>query len=270
MPATPKSAFTQNELILRFTRNFFAVAICALLLNSCATSATNSERAKNRVELAAAYIKSENYPAALRELLKAQEDDPNNPSVESALGTVYFKREKYELSEKHYLRALALKPDFTQARNDLARSYIETGRYTRAEELLKQSLDDLTYLNYPQTYANYGILEFKKNNYEKAIYYLKKSLEKDRENCETQVYLGRSFLESNDLESAISQLERAVTFCSQAESDLGHYYSAIALYRGQQTDKALLRFEELTTLFPNGPNREKADKMIAIIKKGMQ
>jgi Tfp pilus assembly protein PilF len=222
---------------------FFALAFCTLLLNSCATSATSKENAKNRLDLAIALMKGENYPAALKELLQAEEDDPSNPFVQHALGMVYFKREKFELSEKHYKKALSLMPEYTQARNDLARAYIETGRYTKAEELLKKSLEDLTYGNYPQTYANYGILEFKKNNFPQAITYLKKSLEKDRENCETQVYLGRSFLESNDIESAISQLERAVGFCTQAESDIGHYYSAIALYRGQQTDKALTSFE---------------------------
>jgi Tfp pilus assembly protein PilF len=249
-------------------RNFFALAVCIFVLSSCATTHTDSERAKNRLDLAIALMKGESYPAALKELLTAEDEDPSNPFVQDALGVVYFKREKFELSEKHFLKALSLKPDYTQARNDLARSYIESGRYTKAEELLKKSLEDLTYLNYPQTYAYLGILEFKKNNFAKAIPYLKKSLEKDRENCETQVYLGRSYLESNDIESAITQLDHAIGFCTQAESDLGHYYSAIALYRGQQPDKAQTRFEDLIQLFPNGPNREKAEKMISIIKKG--
>jgi tetratricopeptide (TPR) repeat protein len=95
-------------------------------------------------------------------------------------------------------------------------------------------------------------------------------LEKDRENCTTQVYLGRAFLEAADSEAALSQLERAISFCSQADSDLGHYYSAIALYRSKQPEKAQLRFEELVVLFPNGPNQEKAKKMIDIIKKSRQ
>lgn len=242
--------------------------VFAIAFSSCATDQTRIRRAQNRLELATGLMRGGNYPAALKELLLAEEDDPDNAEIHSALGAVYFAREKYELSEKHFLKALKMKPDFTQARNDLARSYIETGRYTRAEELLKVAMEDLTYINYHQTYANYGILEFKKNNFSKAITYFKKSLEKDRENCETQVYLGRSFLESGDIPAAIAQLDRSVAFCSQAESDMGHYYSAIALYRGQYVGKALLRFEDLITVFPNGPHREKAEKMISLIKKG--
>jgi type IV pilus assembly protein PilF len=246
----------------------FVFSLMTLTLSCASISKERTEKANNRLEVAMALIKSENYPSALKELLIAQEDDPKNPSVQAGLGIVYFAREKVELSEKHFLKALVLNPGFTQARNDLARTYLEAGRYNRAEEQLKIAIEDLTYTSYHVTYANYGILEFKKNNFSKAIEYLKKSLEKDRENCESQVYLGRSFLELGDVSSAITQLERSVSFCSQYESDWGHYYSAIALYRGRQSDKALLRFEELVSLFPNGANREKAVKMIELIKKG--
>ena len=228
------------------------------------------KRANNRVEVADAMIRAQNYPGALKELMTAESEDPKNASVQDSLGRVYFAREKYELSEKHFLKALQLQPNFTQARNNLARAYIETDRYTRAEELLKVAVEDLTFSDYQITYANFGILEFKRNNFPKAIMYLKKSLEKDRENCETQVYLGRSILESGDLEGAVTQLDRSVSFCSQADSDSGHYYSAIALYRAGQIDKAQLRFEELLSLFPNGPSHEKAQKMIDIIKKGQR
>lgn len=258
----------------RFFSYLAHLALTTLLILSsfsCQTSSkAKSDKANYRLEIAAAMMKGENYPGALKELLIAAEEDPTHAGVQSALGTVYFAREKYELSEKHYLKALKLQPDFTQARNDLARSYIETGRYSRAEELLKQAIEDLTYVNYHITYANFGILEFKKNNFTKAIEYLKKSLEKDRENCTTQVYLGRSFLEAGDSEAALSQLDRATSFCSQVDSDLGHYYSAIALYRSKQPEKAQLRFEELVVLFPNGPNQEKAKKMIYLIKKSRQ
>ncbi|MBY0452117.1 MAG: hypothetical protein K2P92_03710, partial [Bdellovibrionaceae bacterium] len=64
------------------------------------------------------------------------------------------------------------------------------------------------------------------------------------------------------------QLDKAITFCSQADSDEGHYYSAIALYRNKQTDLALARFEEVVKLFPEGKNAEKSRKMIEIIRKG--
>ena len=205
---------------------------------------------------------------ALKELLISEELDPSNAVTQAQLGLVYFMRERYELSEKHYRRALSLRPDFTDAKNNLARSYIELDQFKKAEVALKEVLSDLTYNDFPRALANYGVLEFKRKNYPKAIEYLKKSLERDRENCFTQVFLGRSYLEMQNLAAAINQLDRAVGFCLPVDNDEAHYYSAISYYRDKQQEQSRLRFEELVKLFPNGPNAEKSRKMLEIINKG--
>lgn len=242
---------------------------CLIVLNSCASNtALKKEQAQLRLEMAQGLIRGQNYPTALKELLVALEDDPTNAGIHASLGEVYFARERYELSEKHYLKALSLNPNFTEAKNFLARSYIETGRLNKAESLLQDAIKDLTYINYSLTYLNFGLLEFKKNNFNKAIDYFKKSLEKDRENCKTHVYLGRSFMELEQLDTAVAQLNKSVSFCSAIDSDEAHYYSAIAYYRNKQFEKSQTRFEELISLFPNGPFNEKSQKMLELIKKG--
>ena len=240
------------------------------ILSGCALkpSQEKEEKAFLHLQLATEYIKSENYPVALKELLIAEELSPKNPAVQANLGLVYFMRERYELAEKHYAKAISLKPDFTDAKNNLGRAYIEIGQYKKAEVLLKEVLSDLVYTDFPKAHANYGILEFKRKNYSSAIGQLKKSLEKDRENCFTQVYLGRSFLELKDLRLAISQLDKAIPFCEQINSDEAHFYSAIALYRNNQTNLAKFRFEEILRIFPLGYNADKAQKMLELIKKG--
>ena len=205
---------------------------------------------------------------ALKELLISEELDPSNSETQAQLGLVYFMRERYELSEKHYRRALSLRPDFTDAKNNLARSYIELGQFKKAEVALKEVLSDLTYNDYPRALANYGVLEFRKKNYPKAVEYLKKSLERDRENCFTQVFLGRSYLEMQDLSTAVKQLDRAVGFCVPIDNDEAHYYAAISYLRDKQKEQARLRFEELVKLFPNGPHAEKSRKALELIDKG--
>lgn len=226
------------------------------------------DAAAYRLQISQSLIKGGNYPEAYRELQTASEEDPGNPYINASLGYVCFLRERYELSEKYYLEALKLKPDFTDVKNSLAGLYLETNRLSKAEALIKESVEDLAYPAYQKTYSNYGILEFKRKNFQQAIVYFKKSLQKDRENCSTLTYLGRALTETGDLGEALPQLDKAITFCSQADSDEGHYYSAIALYRNKQTDLALARFEEVVKLFPEGKNAEKSRKMIEIIRKG--
>lgn len=236
----------------------------------CASSSPpeQNDKAALHLQIGNDYLKKENYPLALKELLIAEELSPANPYVQANLGMVYFMRERYELAEKHYRKSISLKPDFTDAKNNLSRAFIEIGQYRQAEVLLKEVLADLTYVDFPKAYANYGVLEFKRKNYSSAITYFKKSLERDRENCFTQVYHGRSYLELKETPFAVLQLEKAIPFCSQIESDEAHFYSAIALYRNNQKDKARIRFEELIRLYPSGYNIEKAQKMLELLKKG--
>jgi len=232
------------------------------------SAAEKNETAILHLQIATEYIKNEKYPAALKELLIAEDLSPRNPTVQANLGLVYFMRERYGLAEKHYNNAITIKPDFTEAKNDLARAYIEIGKYKKAEILLNDVLKDLTYADFSKAYANYGVLEFKRKNYNNALIYLKKSLEKDRENCYTQVYLGRSHLELKNTTYAVSQLDKAIPFCEQINSDEAHFYSAIALYRNNQKDLSKFRFEELLRIFPAGLNVEKAQKMLELLKRG--
>ncbi|MEQ1722970.1 MAG: tetratricopeptide repeat protein [Pseudobdellovibrio sp.] len=246
-------------------------AFLAFNLFGCGTTSTSEDKketASLHLEIANEYIKGENYPLALKELLVAQDISPENPTVQANLGLVYFMRERYELAEKHYKKAIQLKPDFTDAKNNLGRVYVEIGQFKQAETMLNEVIQDLTYIDFPKAYANYGILEFRRKKYTEAISYLKKSLERDRENCFTHVYLGRSYLELKETALAVSQLEKTLPFCQLIESDEGLYYSAIALYRNNQKDKAKFRFEDLIKTYPSGYNNEKAQKMLQLIKKG--
>lgn len=248
------------------------LSFCLIIfLFSCSTLTKDKdqdESAQLHMQIATSQMNSGNYPIALKELLIAEDLSPNNALVQANLGRVYFLRERFDLSEKHYKKAISLKPDFTEAKNSLARAYIEYGQLKQAETLLKDVMSDLTYVDFPKAYANYGILEFKRKNYSSAISYFKKSLERDRENCFTQVYLGRSYLESKELSLAVSQLEKSIPFCMQVDSDEAHFYSAIALYRDNQVDKSKLRFQEQLKLFPSGYNNEKAQKMLELVQKG--
>jgi type IV pilus assembly protein PilF len=173
-----------------------------------------------------------------------------------------------DLSLLHYTRATELSPKFTEAKNNLARVYIEVKQYIKAESLLNQVIEDLTYTNQATAYMNYGLMRFNQKRFADAKVLFRKVLESDREYCFAQVYLGRSYLELGENQDAVVQLEKAAPLCLPRKIDEAHYFSAIAHYRLGQKDKSLLRFQEVTQLFPDGANFLSAQKMIQIIKKG--
>lgn len=226
------------------------------------------ETAELHMQIGVSFLQKEDYPSALKELLIAEDLSPNNPAVQSNLGLVYFLRDRFDLSEKHYLKSIALKNNYTEAKNSLARMYIENNQLSKAEPLLKDALKDLTFSDYPLIYTNYGVLEFKRKNYAASKTYLKKSLEVDRESCQSHLYLGRNYLELNETFLATEELEKSITFCQSQGNDEPHYYAALAYYRNNQRDRAMVRFEEMIKLFPTSPNNEKAKKMLELIKKG--
>lgn len=236
---------------------------------SCQTvNRDNDDAASLHLQIAVGHIQNENYPLALKELLVAQDLNPRNPYVQSNLGVVYLLRERNDLAEEHFKKALSLKSDMTEVKNNLARIYIDQKKEDKAEKLLGEVMSDLTFIDYPAAYANYGLLEFNRQHYLQAVDYFKKSLEKNRENCDVLVYMGRCYLEQKEYKSALNYFNKATPICIEQNSDESHYYGAIAYFRNKQKDLSKQKFEELIKLFPQGKNVEKAQQMLDVIKKG--
>lgn len=252
-------------------RKFFSYFVLCVVFVGCASKESmNAEKADLRMQNGVAFIQNDNLPMALKELLIAEELDPNNPLIHNNLGLVYFLRQKLDLSIKHYSKAVELKNNFTEAKNNLARVYIEVKQYNKAEKLLNEVVADLTYGNLAGAYMNYGLMRFAQNRFLDAKTLFRKVLEWNREDCYGQVYYGRSFLELGETKEASEQLDKAAPFCVMDKIDDAHYFSAIAYYRLGNKDKALARFNEAIKLFPQGANRKNAEKMMIIIKRGVQ
>ena len=239
------------------------------MILSCNTvSKKDSEKSQLRMQLGVSQMERQNYPLALKELLAAEELNPNDSAIENNLGLVYYFLEKFDESIAHYKRAIEIDPKFTDAKNSLARVYIEIQKYDLARKALSEVLADLTYPYAFKAYANLGLIEFKTQNYSAAIKNFKLVLQKNREDCLVQTYLGRSYLELKQLSSAQQQLEKAAELCKQTQQDDGLYYLAISLYRSGEKKQSILKFKELRSFYPNGRYHEQAKKMIELVDKG--
>jgi Tfp pilus assembly protein PilF len=233
----------------------------------CATLSENKETAELHMKIGTGHISAGNYPQALAELIQAEKLDPSNPAIQNNLGLAYFLRERYDLAEKHIRMALDLKPDFSEARNNLGRTLIERGKYTEAIAEINKVIEDLTYPNPDKAYTNLGIAEFKLRNFDSAKRSFLKSIEIQRENCLAQSYYGRCLYELKDFRRSAEALDRAVGFCQRILFDEPHYYSALSYYQLGQVNKAEARLEELIKLYPDGRYGEKAKSMLETIRR---
>lgn len=258
---------------MQISRNIFrflgyASLVFTLILSSCSSTREKKDKADLYMQRGVSLIEAGNLPAALKDLLSAEELDPENPIIQNNLGLVYFLREKIDLSINHFSKAISLNKNYTEARNNLARVLVEKKRFKEADEQLKIVLADLTYGNQEGAYVNQGLLYFNQGEYLKSQESFLKSLQINPENCLAQSYFGRAYLELNNTAKAAESLDRAVSLCQRELFDEPHYFSAIAHFRLGEKEKAKVRFNEILKFYPKGKYKEKARAMLDLIDKG--
>lgn len=237
------------------------------LLGCASGGSRDEERASLLLRLGTSQIEAGDYPKALRSLLEAEKLDPSNPGVQNSLGTVYFLRDRLDLAEKHIAQAVKLAPTFSDAKNNLARVYIEQGRAQEAIPILQNVMQDLTYERPSKATLNLGIAYFKLRRFPEAQRYFTKTLSYGRDNCMAQSYLGRSFYESKDYEKASETLDQAVGFCKVLQFDEPHYYSALSYYQMGEKKKAESRLEEVMKMYSQGKYSAQAKSLLETIRR---
>ena len=186
--------------------------LAALLVSACATSMgspQNDKKAAAARNLGEAYLSEGNYPAALAELLKAQELNPNDPMLHNDLGLVYFAKGKSDLAVAHFEKAVALKTDYSLAKNNLGSAYLVQERWDKAIPVLEEVTGDMLYATPHFPLTNLGYAYYRKGDYTKAKQYLKQALEIQPDFYNAQLNLGRTYLATGRLHSARSILETA-------------------------------------------------------------
>ncbi len=140
------------------------------------------------------------------------------PTAEDAqlnfdLGEVHLRKGDYALAERYSRRALELDPDYNYARHNLAVSYFHQGRYGASE---REALATIA----------------------------ENSLRPD-----TQVLLGRIYLDTEKPRQAATHLQRALAI--DPASGMAHYYSGRLLYRQGSYEAAAAHLQQALPWQPN-------------------
>ena len=251
---------------------FASCALATVLASACVLGCSTpgklkaKDEADLRINIGTAHLKEGNYPAALRELLKAEELDPSNPVTENNLGLVYFLRDRMETAAQHLQKALKLAPKFSDARNNYARVLIELGRYDEAITNLQAVIDDLTYDDPGKAWVNLGLVYFRKKDFPQARQKFAEAIRINRDHCLAQTLYGRSLMEEGRTQTAAAALDNAVVVCRASKYDEPYYYSGLAYYKLGQTSSAIARMEEIVKLYPHGTYAGKAESMLKLMR----
>ncbi len=232
------------------------VAFSLMVLSGCATTTRNAEKADLHLQIGTGHLAKSQYADAIRELLVAEQLDPENPLVQNNLAIALFARKRIKDSIEHFQRALEIKPDYSEARNNLGRAFIEYNQPKEAIRELKLVIDDITYPQTERAYVNLGIAYLRMKDFAKAQVNFQEALNLNRNYCLAHNYYGQALYFQKKYGQAAAALDSAVQLCQNL--DEAHYYNALSYLQLGQTEKARTRMNEIVSLYPQSEFAEKA------------
>jgi len=123
-----------------------AIVLAGALLAACASTTPNMKtEAKARMEMGVNYLRQNDSPAAMKELARARELDPDNPEIDMVLGIAYQARGDYPNAEKFLRRAIDKKPDYSDAHNNLGFLLSAQGRSKDAIREYEKAVANVVY-----------------------------------------------------------------------------------------------------------------------------
>jgi type IV pilus assembly protein PilF len=243
------------------------VSILAFIFVGCSSTQHQVELSKRHLDLGNSFYAAGKYPQALKELLRAQKLNPHNPLIMNSIAITYQARGRGDLAIKNFRELLDISPNYTDARNNLVRVYIENKYFKEAEKELVKVKADLTYGSLDKVFLNEGLLYFDQKKYELAVEPFTKAIQYGRSSCSAQHFYGRTLFELKKYVEASMALDRAISFCQSSGNDEPHYFSALSYYRSGDKRKAAVRFDEIVKLYPNGQYTERSKSLLELVKK---
>ncbi len=227
---------TKRNAVSSFLLFQTIIVLIGLLACSGQQTAQNKQQAEATRGIGEAYMRQGDYTSALRELLKAEQLDPEDPFTQNDLGLCYMGKKRLPESIAHFEKAVTLKANYTPARNNLGVAYLTAGRLDEAIATFKEITQDVLYATPQFPLANLGLAYFRKGDYKTALNYYKEALEIQPDFAIALYGTGRTYLVMKENKLALRYLEKAVK--SAPKVGEYHFYLAEAYRLNGQTAQA--------------------------------
>ena len=189
------------------------VIVFTCILMACTSTSNPSKNAK-----IAQAIKKEgdvfqaqgDYTAALSKLLEAEKLAPKDPYIQNSLGLAYMGKKRYKIAVQAFNKALTVKPDYSEAINNLGAAYLRMEQWDTAISKFKIVLDDLIYPTPHFPLANIGWANIGKKNYPRAQSFFLQALEEQPEFITAIHGLAQVYLLTGQNNRAISYLHKSL------------------------------------------------------------
>jgi type IV pilus assembly protein PilF len=215
-------------------------------------------RARIRLQLASSYYEEGKTAVALDELKQVLAVDPSFSDAYNLRGLIYMRLRENALAEDSFKRALALNPRDADANHNYGWLQCELGRYPEAARSFDQALANPLYGSRSKTLMAQGICYARAGRLEEAERSLARSYELDAGNPITGYNLANLLFRKRDFERAQFYIRRLNNSeLANAES----LWLGIKVERRMNDTQAMGQLaEQLRKRFPNSRERVALDK----------
>jgi type IV pilus assembly protein PilF len=249
------------------TSSFLLPMVAILSLSACASSGapkklSDADRATSLLELASASINDGDPTGAIQNLNQVEALNEKIPEEHYLYCLAYYQKGESEMAITAARRAIALKPDYSAAKNTLGKLLLDEGKYAEAEKYLAESAADLSFRDAYLAKTNLGILYFKTLRPELAMRWLTSAIKDGGPAaCMAAYYRGQIEMNQNSFDRAQADLKAATrNNCSgMAES---HLALGQALIRMKKYDQARVKLMDIQKLFPDTDAAVKATQYL--------
>jgi len=218
-------------------------------LAGCVATSPSGKPASYHYQMGVSYLEERNYTAALIDLVEAEKADPDSAELQYNLGRALTGKRRLDLAEQRFLRALVLRPNYSDARNDLGVLYLETGRWDSAIQQFKAVKDDLFYQSHDYAMVNLGLAYMGKGDYTAALEELYAVRALNPRNPIVLVSVGRVLFAQGKTEQAIEEYRRALV--QAPDYAFAQYHLGLALMKQSRLAEARELFKDVVRTAPD-------------------
>lgn len=234
-----------------------------LLLSGCASVVVedSSSRktdplaaARDRVALAAEYIRKGEDDKALGYLQLALKSDPESAEAHNLMGVVLERDGAIKAANREFRKAIRLRDGYSQAHNNYGSFLFRQQRYKEAMKQFEAAAEDITYNRRAQAFESNGRCAWMLGDKKKAEQAFSRGLSLDANLPMATLLMGEILFEQKNYDAARNLYKRYLQITSDTPQSAQSLWLGIRLERRFGDKDALASYElALKRLYPDSP-----------------
>jgi Tfp pilus assembly protein PilF len=260
----------------------------------CATRPKREpEQAQIRYQLAAGYFRDQRVEAAIEELRKAIEADPDNAEVYNLKGLIALKQghdylmqmetatclkgkdaelvradamTKFRQAEQEFRKAVDLRPDYSEAWNNLSVACLQQHSWDQAIEAAHAALKDPAYPTPETARGNLGWAYYHKKDLQNAWKELHEAVSRSPGFCVGRYRLAKVYMDRGDAEQAIDVLAPLLADVKRCPIQDAQLLGGLLHQRVRASEKALELFQRCADMAPRSCIADECKRYAQLIR----